>query len=213
MYGLVLFILVAIGLVLVVYGIRKHHLLPGILGALLAGLTLFFFWFLDFWGEMLWFQSLGYGPRFWTVFWTKIGMFVAGGVLGLVVVFALTWSIRQKSKWFRIIPAALGALFGAQWGVTHWETILRYLHSVSTDVTEPIFAKDTGFYLFRLPLYDALYALLFWVCAVSLISAFISMFLKVQITTQNVNVDLAEEPESVPQSYFPVYLNGAETSR
>ena len=46
-------------------GIRGRQKIKMYLGVALALLTLFFFQFMDFWGDVLWYENLGYGNRFW----------------------------------------------------------------------------------------------------------------------------------------------------
>jgi len=36
----------------------------------------------------------------------------------------------------------------------HWNDFLKFIHASSFGIKEPIFGKDAGFYIFKLPTYD-----------------------------------------------------------
>jgi uncharacterized membrane protein (UPF0182 family) len=49
--------------------------------------------------------------------------------------------------------------------------VLKFLHRVATEVRDPILGRETGFYLFALPLYDSVYWLLVGLSAIGLLAA------------------------------------------
>jgi uncharacterized membrane protein (UPF0182 family) len=125
------------------------------LGVALAGATLCFFALLSFWPEYLWFAALGYASRFWTVVIAKVSIGVAGAMVGAIVLFSLTRPAkpsRRAHTWF----SGVGAGIGVVWGATVWELVLGYANRVSMGITEPVFGRDSGFYLFVLPMYVSL---------------------------------------------------------
>ena len=65
-----------------------------------------------------------------------------------------------------LLPGALvlGILAGMH-AAGQWETVLRFLNAQPFNVQDPLFGRDIGFYVFRLPLLDTLYgwALARWV--------------------------------------------------
>jgi hypothetical protein len=65
-YILLIVVLVAVGGAVVFHGVRGERRWEIGLGVLLLAATLAFFLLLGTWGEMLWFQALGFGQRFWT---------------------------------------------------------------------------------------------------------------------------------------------------
>ena len=76
MYTIILIILLGIAAFFFINGIMKRKTGRLILGVIIGALTLFFFWYMDFWGEMLWFQSIGYAQRFWIEILAKISFIV-----------------------------------------------------------------------------------------------------------------------------------------
>jgi uncharacterized membrane protein (UPF0182 family) len=129
-------------------------------GRLLLAITVLFFGSMSLWVEALWFESLGYESRFWTVVFARAATALAGALVGGGIMFLLTrpetsWPSRAP-RW----PAVLGAIMGALWGFTQWDVVLRYVHRVPMGVSEPILGHDAGFYLFVLPLYLSIRALL-----------------------------------------------------
>jgi hypothetical protein len=120
---------------------------------------------------MLWFEELGQSQRFWTAVWAQIGFAALGALVGGLGVFVLTIPIPAENPFGRIWAAGVGALSGALWGCWHWQIILKYIYRVATEVRDPIFQRDTGFYLFTLPFYDSLYWGLLWTGAIALAAA------------------------------------------
>ncbi len=160
MYIALLILLLCIAGALFFIGLQKRKLIKLLVGIFIAVLTIFFFWFLSFWGEMLWFKSLGYIQRFWTVVFAKIGFTVVGALCSWIAIYLLTFSIPREKKYERLSSQIIGACIGGFWGFSKWDVILRYWNRVSTDINDPIIGKDSGFYLFVLPFYDILYILL-----------------------------------------------------
>lgn len=68
----------------------------------------------------------------------------------------------DPGKFGRMVKAAglfvafLGGVLSGLWGSSLWPVVLGFLNSVNTGRTDPIFGKDLSFYLFKLPLYQAL---------------------------------------------------------
>ena len=63
MYNAILFILIAATVLLLYIGLRKSKKSFVTLGAFLGLFTVFFFWYMDFYGDLLWLQSLSYDDR------------------------------------------------------------------------------------------------------------------------------------------------------
>ncbi|MGD8304987.1 MAG: UPF0182 family protein, partial [Desulfobacterales bacterium] len=103
----------------------------------------------------------------------------AGVAFGGAMVFVLTAGIAEK-RTIRILAAILGAVIGGFQGGMNWEIILKFFHQAPTQLQDPIFAKTVGFYLFRLPFYDAVYHLLLVLSFASLSAAVIAAFISVR---------------------------------
>ena len=65
MYTAIIVVLLALSGFLAFNGIKSRKNGRTAAGIILAAATIIFFWSLDFWAEMLWFENLGYGDRFW----------------------------------------------------------------------------------------------------------------------------------------------------
>jgi uncharacterized membrane protein (UPF0182 family) len=59
-------------------------------------------------------------------------------------------------KLFGILIAFLGGAVSAFWGSSLWPIVLAFMNSVNTGRVDPIFKNDLSFYLFKLPMYEAL---------------------------------------------------------
>jgi len=205
MYTVLFIILLIIAGLVIRSGIKKKKKGVTILGIIMLVLTPLFFWLLDFWGEMLWYQNLGYGSRFWEVVLSQFFSAVAGGVFGIIFIFLLTLALGKDQKILRVIACGIGAIVGANWGYANWSVFLKYFHSVTTTELDPILHINTGFYLFKLPFYDALYAILIILSVISLIALIFSKlfsFEKGQVKV--VNLD-GEELQQI--SFGSIYFN------
>ena len=173
---LLLFTLTAfLGGFLIFNGVQhKKRLLTAAGGIILLGLA-GLIWFMGFWGEKLWFDSLGFIGRFWTEFFARLG--TGGGFLLFSALFMLlfTLSIPSMSRGIRILLTLFSGLTGLVIGLGHWQTVLRFLNRVSVGIPDPILGLDAGFYLFTLPLLEALHGLLFTLSILALAVGFVSV--------------------------------------
>lgn len=167
MYIALLIILLAIAGALVLFGYRNKHNITIYTGLLVGITSLAFFGFMDFWGEVLWFEATGYAQRFWVEFGAKAGFSLIAGLLGWLLVFVLTINISGMGKNARRLLPAVGALLVGLWGYSKWEIFLKFWYQSNTGITDPILGKDVSFYLFSLPLYDIIYQLLFIISVIS----------------------------------------------
>jgi uncharacterized membrane protein (UPF0182 family) len=167
MYAVLMFLLIGLGLWLAVSGGLVRNLWRIVAGAVLAIGTAVFFWSMGFWGEMLWFESLGYGERFWDVFIVRVLAGSGGLFFSAIYVFLLSIGYSSSKKLFRYAAVVLAGGVGLNWGVTNWEVILRFLYAVPTELRDPVFAKTSGFYLFTLPMLDAGRNLLFLISLIA----------------------------------------------
>jgi hypothetical protein len=138
--------------------------------------------------DVRWFESLGHAEMFTTVLGSKLGVGLA--VAGLAGAFAFA-NLRLASRRAHglhplflydaagiaranlgelamrlVIPASV--LLGLVLGVffyPRWSTWLLFVHGTSFGIRDPIFDRDIGFYVFRLPLWRVASSLAFWVLA------------------------------------------------
>ncbi len=121
-----------------------------------------------FWAELLWFESLGFNRRFWTFVFARIAVSTALFAL----TFSLAWVIlRDADVLLRRVTASLAAIVGAFAGLQIWSLALLYINKVDAGVQDPMLGMDVGFYLFTLPLLDALFWLLLSVAVMTLLAA------------------------------------------
>ncbi len=139
-------------------GLRTPSRTAVVLGAAGFAGTCAFFALLNFWGEMLWFDALGFSGRFWTEVYARLLLAAAAAA----VAFGWAWlSLRVSGvSRRRAATAWICAGLGALWGVSQWKRFLLYAHAQPTGSSDPILGVDTGFYLFHLPFWDSLYWLL-----------------------------------------------------
>ncbi len=166
-----LFFFVVISLIFFVPAIRnlkqRHYKRAGLYAligvSVLVGLQV--------WSEVyvwsLWYDKLGYANRYWKVLFLQAELFLAGGfiavALGIGNVFF--WyhgakpegpSLLRDNRSKLMLLAALllqvplfiaaGTVSSAQWN----EAIL-FFHAVPFGKEDPVFLKDIGFYIFKLP--------------------------------------------------------------
>ena len=139
------------------------------LSATILVATLAFFGLMSFWGEMLWFDQLGYGQRFWVFVVARIGSVAAGAGLAYATGFLLA---SRSGPHLRRFVALLSAGAGAVWGLLCWQSALLFVYGVDTNISDPMLGTNTGFYLFSLPFYDSLFWLALSVSLIVLLAAF-----------------------------------------
>jgi uncharacterized membrane protein (UPF0182 family) len=131
----------------------------------------------------LWMQQLGYTSVFWTLLYLRWGLFCAAFVVAFLYVWinfrlaarnsvtfradyltsestlATKLGIQISPKVFGLVAAAIAtvaALLFALFFYGQWDTYLRFRYGGSFGLADPLFRVDLGFYLFRLPFYEAL---------------------------------------------------------
>ena len=85
-----------------------------------------------------------------------------------------------------LLPAALVlGIFGGLAAAAQWETVLQFVNAEPFQVTDPLFGKDIGFYVFRLPFFNAVYASLMTLFGLTFLLVLLTYLLYrgVQLTT------------------------------
>ncbi|MSS73923.1 MAG: UPF0182 family protein [Candidatus Latescibacteria bacterium] len=146
----------------------------------------------------LWFLSLGYESVYWTLLKTKFYIFLTFWALfaliaGVNVGVARRYGRRTRNTAPRILSIetfpdllqgrrhlwmgwgavilVLGALMGLV-SAQMWPAWLRYDHPIPFGVTDPLFGRDVGYYVFSLPLLNFLRG---WLIAAALLSTFLAL--------------------------------------
>lgn len=155
-------------------------------GALiLAALTLFFLLpsVAGFYTDWLWFKEVGYEG----VFSRRISTSFSTGTVVFLVAFIVLWGNiiyalgsltqpyvmfgataqgqpvmfnRRQVRRVATMIASLAALILALPASTQWLDLLQFTQAVPFDQRDPIFGRDIGFYVFKLPVYDLARSLL-----------------------------------------------------
>ena len=207
MYILLLIVLLVPGGIMIKRGLDRHSvslLAGGLLWGALVGL---FFFLLDFWGEKLWFDALGFAARFWTEIAAR-SLFIAGGALFSM---AAIWLMAGRKNPFAPFFSLAGLLIGARWGMIHWQELLLYFYRVETTLTEPVLNMQTGFYLFSLPFFDALVVLLLQTVLLGLAAAVIAHFFSLvrQGSRFRIREMLGPDTGTQNRSANRLYIDGA----
>lgn len=175
MYTFLVVLLVAVAAALALHGARSRSVGWVVAGLALGAATWLGFTFMGFWGEVLWFDALGYEGRLWREVLWRLGAAAGGGLAAAVAAGALTWSARRR----RVVWAAAivgGAVIGVLWGLGTWETIALYANRAPSELAEPIFGRSVSFYLFTLPFYDELRTLAVWTALIGLVGGLAGLF-------------------------------------
>jgi uncharacterized membrane protein (UPF0182 family) len=132
--------------------------------------------------DYLWFQEVKLVSVFTTILWTKLALGLAAGLLFAALAYVNVYLAARSTQsdvlvelddpfglpsrlviepLFRrfLLPGALilGFLAGSQ-AAGQWETFLRFFNAQPFNIQDPLFGRDVGFYVFRLPVLKTLYA-------------------------------------------------------
>ncbi len=129
-----------------------------------------------FYTEWLWFSSLGYDSVYATILKTKVLIFFSAAIIfcilflgNLVLATRLApkteahfwpWAIvgqsQQISKLNVILGTALLSLIFGLIAQANWEVVLRFFNGQPFGITDPVFHREIGFYVFSLPFFNFL---------------------------------------------------------
>ncbi len=124
-----------------------------------------------FYTDFLWFEHLGFRDMFVKRLTVRLAVFAVAFVVALIVMagswlWARRWALGETTPVDRTIlrsggirglivgvALALAFLFASA-AAGQWEELLLLSNAQSFGVTEPIFGRDVGFYIFQLPVYE-----------------------------------------------------------
>ena len=164
----------------------------------------------------LWFDSLGYSSVYWYMFKLKLELFAIFFALTVLILRTGFWLIERTfasvaldrrtilvnqqpvsfspARVLRplawVVSVVAGLVFGLGMRET-WRMFALYLHRVPTELTDPIFQKPIAFYLFTLPVYDAVSAWLLYLSIIILLCAIVYAALAVTQQGLTARGDLA----------------------
>src|SRR3989344_101279 len=169
------------------------------------GLFVVFFFFsgiVAFVTDWWWFSEVGHTQIFITSLVAKITLFSSAGVFAAVfLLINFSLAIRSKNSWTAILPAVLTgqqvvnvdshivkklavvlsvvtAIFFGLATAANWQEVLKFISGAPFNVTDPIFGKDIGFYLFTLPVFQMGLGLIKFLVLLSLVGSAIIYFLR-----------------------------------
>ncbi|WPP49978.1 UPF0182 family membrane protein [Catalinimonas niigatensis] len=176
MYTAIFIILAGLSFFFLYRGFQKEQKSKVWIGVLLGIFTISFSGIMNFWGELLWFQAVGFGERFWIATLAQWGMALLSLLIGGGLVWLLTWLVTFQNRYIKWLGIAIGAFIGGVWGYASWGIFLQFWYAVDTGVVDPILGKDTGFYLFRLPFLSTTYSLVVALIVIALLVSILSIF-------------------------------------
>lgn len=97
MYTAILMLLLLAGGLLIGRGIRCNSTSTIFAGVAVVIGAIAFFALLSFWGELLWFEAIGYEERFWTLLVAKFGAALVAVVFGFLIIYLLNWPLHQST--------------------------------------------------------------------------------------------------------------------
>jgi uncharacterized protein len=110
--------------------------------------------------DYLWFVNIGYVSVFLTILKTKIVLWAIGTAIFFIFAYfnvkmALKNSMNKEIQLtgLTLLLVFVFSLFMGLVASAGWEVVLRYSDMVPFDLSDPIFSKDIGFYVFTLPFY------------------------------------------------------------
>ena len=128
-----------------------------------------------FYTEVLWFDETGYQKVFWKSIATRIELGVVFGVLFAGLMLLNLWIVRKITnpsrmfsvpdqileryratlqpymKWGVIGAAIIFGLFAGSGATVKWQQYLLFRHPSKFGSVDPVFHRDLGFYVFKLP--------------------------------------------------------------
>ena len=143
--------------------------------------------------EWWWFQAIDFATVFQTRLTWQVALWIGafglyGGVLG--VNYAIASRVTRLHPYVLLnrldlhayipyVPSLLLTLIlvlslnGASIGAVSWDTILQFINGTPFQLTDPIYQRDVGFYVFQLPFYEQIHrwllGLLIWSFLVALV--------------------------------------------
>jgi uncharacterized protein len=154
-----------------------------------------------FYTDWLWFQEVGYAAVFLRIAALRAGLLIGVGFLSFVFLVAnlrmavrarppdVFWELEEPlglpsrvvlepllQRLLTPLAAVLSLLIGLS-ASGDWQTLLLYRHGQPFGITDPLFGRDVGFYVFSLPLWHRALGWAFIASSLALIGTAVVYFL------------------------------------
>ena len=151
---------------------------------------------IGFYTEALWFDSLGFASRFWSVFALGWILFAVFGILTFLILRGGFYLLERffgldklaprqiivnkqpveinPSRYLKSLGWILPFVFSVSYAFglsSDWQMWTLFLHQPATANADPIFHNPVGFYLFSLPVYQELFSWLTSLVVILLVAA------------------------------------------
>lgn len=144
-------------------------------------ILIFFNRIMTFYTDWFWYDSLDFSSVFFTRIWSQFGLFAAVSVafwlfLATNVLIArrieprgfagtpfeaISQALRVRISTILLFFGAIVALIVGASASANWEEVLLYLNQGSFNFSDPLFGRDVSFFIFTLPIWQALRSMLF----------------------------------------------------
>ncbi|MFQ6050887.1 MAG: UPF0182 family protein [Candidatus Hydrothermarchaeota archaeon] len=176
--------------------------------------VIFIISFIKIYPEWLWFSSVNYSSVYWTILSTKLAIAIIVATFFFTFISINFYLMDRAMKKYEIpeitdkksskmIYAGIG-VFSLIVGIiasSAWKTALLYFNQVPFGVSDPLFNRDIGFYIFSLPFYWFAWNLLFYSAVCSLAIVFLVPF-------YNQRIPFEYLPEQTPELMVNHYILG-----
>lgn len=161
-------------------------------------LAMVFFWFANFYADILWFDQLGFLSVLVTQWVGFASMFAAAFVgMALPLAVALQIAYRSRPVYAKLnaqldryqqvieplrrlmmfgVPAIAGVFAGLS-AAPRWPIAMQFFHAQPVGQADPEFGMDAGFYMFQLPFWQALVGFVSAVSLMCLIATVLTQYL------------------------------------
>lgn len=150
-----------------------------------------------------WFKSIHYERIFSTILFSKIFLGFVTSIATFIILginvyfvhrFAQSSPLGYIINRFGFIGSGIIAVLAGLVASGSWETVLKYFNSVDFNEFDPIFNKDIGFYIFKLPFIEFLLSFGILLIVISLIGTVVNYGIRGSLPLRNFKVSLIDKP-------------------
>ena len=192
-----------------------------------VALVIAFFSALSIYIETLWFGSLGYTAVYWYTFRLKLALFAIFLLSTVIILRSAFWLLERvfaanalerriimvnnqpvpisPARIMRPLAWVVALFFGLVYGLgmsDRWQSFALYLNQAATGgLSDPIFQKPLGFYLFTLPIHQTLSG---WLTVLAFVILCGTLLYAVLTIPQNIKSSAAANAEASRTAYTAV---------